>query len=320
MSELKGAQKRWNWINGWLAAGLHACIAGTGLRVDGEVSVEELLARYCRQMRAGMVGGAAGPPVEEWEIEYVFHLEEELWGVDWRDYVRFFPREGEEARPLQTFHFVLAFYLVERCLKLLAEQGERYKLSHRSLRRRMFGREQGLLTVKLPWALEAMGAPFFLYGSTSRVGVVGGGGDKWERLRRELVSDELKRFYRAVAGREQFTDVVERGLVSARRDHLVKCYKGRQGNRLPAGTRSWWYDVLWHYSESVRYHPLAPSERSVNQPFHWNRTIRWFASVLVTGLLLIAANRGTPVVDVWRRRSGRPLSRSLGGEDRFSGV
>lgn len=311
------ARKRWDWINGWLTAALHSVVAWTAVRVDHGLSVDRFLEAYSRKVRGRVRSGTSGPPVEEWEIDYVFQLEEELWGVDWADYRLFFGKPGQRVELLETFKFVLAFYIAERCLKLLAEQGERYRLSRGKLRRRMFGSDGGVFTVEEPWAAEAMGPPFCLRGETTKVSAGSGAEREWKMLRGVAVPSELKEFYKAVTRKEHFTQIVETGLIRTRRDHLVKAFRRPRSARLPGGTKAWWYDVLWHYSESVRYHPLAPSSVSLRQPFHWNRTVRWLTSVLVSGLLLVAAERGAPVREVWHRRSGRAVWRSLGGAGRF---
>lgn len=320
MSSFQKAQKRWNWINGWLTAALHACINGAGLSVDSKLSITSLINQYSEkiQKQLAVLEGISSSVVQDWEVDYVLQLEEELWGPDWKDYTSFFSQSEQSNMLLQTFHFVLSFYIIERCLKLLVSARERYRISHRGLRRRIFGLKDGLFTVKLPQAMGAMGPPFFLAATTKRVEVVGAPYEMWGALRGEPVPQPLEQFYRAVTGKSHFVEIVEKALISTRRDHVKKTFQKKKGERLPQGTRAYWYDVLWHYSESIRYNPLLPSPESVKQPFYWNRTIRWFTSTAVTAILLIAQKRGVPINAVWRTRAKSDFGQALGGHRRFA--
>ena len=313
------AQRRWNWINGWLTAALHACIEGVGLEPREDLTIRELLEVYAEQVRRRLQDAQEqGVRAQTWEIEYIFQLEEELWGSDAETYETFFPKgRGKNELPLQTFHFVLLFYILERCLKLFIREAERYKIGHGKLRQEIFGHEKGLFSEQAVWATQAIGLPFSLLGSSSRVEELCSTGGAWEALKRCQVPKKLEEFYFATTGKKHFAEVLEAALKQARKDHLRKKF-GRTGKRLRTGVRAWWYDVLWHYSESVRYHALVPSGMTMQQPFYWNRTVRWFGSVALTGLLLVAEQMGVGVGRVWERRSGR-ITQLLGGRRRFFG-
>lgn len=312
------AGRRWNWINGWLTAALHACIGAMNLRPNNTLSIDELLSTYSQEMRRKLQNVPVSQPVEveEWELKYIFHLEEELWGPDADTYRTFFPSTGgTNAVLLQTFHFVLLFYIVERCLELFVKREDRHQIGHGRLRRKIFGHEDGLLSKRALGATQAMGLPFSLVGQTSSVEVVGSSQSEWDALKRLYVPKPLKRFYQKTTGKSHFADILEAALKQARRDFLREKF-GKSGKRLDAGVRAWWYDVLWRYSESVRYHALIPVV--VSSPFYWNRAVRWFGSVIITGLLLVADHMGAPVMDVWQDRMvNSRIARLLGQNGRF---
>lgn len=327
MNDQKAAEKRWNWINGWLTAALHACIESLDLQVNDKLAIGQLIRAYSHTVRNKLTSLSLNRDlmVQDWEIEYIFHMEEELWGVDWQDYLNFFPPSHYQQKLLQTFHFVLAFYIIERCLKMLLDESElnritykkkeqkRYQISRKTLRRCVFGSQNGLLTAQFPEMLFAMGPPFFLAATTCRTEVVGGHQKDWECLR--SAPCRLSHFYRTVTGKSHFCEVIEKALIATRRDHVVKSLK--RDKKLPPKTRAYWYDVLWHYSESIRYNPLWLPSQAKQKPYYWNRSIRWFTSIVITGLLLLAQRSGAPVGSVWKTRAKRELGKALGGDDRF---
>lgn len=237
MNELKAAEKRWNWIKDWLTAALRACVAGLKLDIDHDLSITDLITKYSCTVRQTLqqINVDKGLTVNEWEIDYIFHLEQELWGVDWRDYVSFSQPENYQQRLLQTFHFVLAFYVIERCLKLLLDQSERYRIGRKKLRKLLFGYENGLLTAQCPEVPGAMGPPFFLAANTRRAKVVGGCQKSWDILKGEQVPKSLLRFYQSVTGKDHFCEIVERALIATRKDHLLKS----SGKKLPRRARAY---------------------------------------------------------------------------------
>ncbi|NGO39042.1 hypothetical protein G4L39_06480 [Limisphaera ngatamarikiensis] len=319
MSRVKEAQKRWDWINGWLAAALHACIRGTKLSVSPSLTITEVLKEYSRKVRGGLQGGRSvlSTVVEDWESDYVFQLEQELWGADWQHYINFFPGKNQASVHLQTFHFVLCFYVVERCLKLLVNQTERYKISRGRLRQWIFGKDKGLMSVQWPKGMRALGLPFCLAATTRNVEVPDVARARWQMLGQESLEGDILRFYRATTGKAHYVEIVEAALRNAHEDHLTKSFRKRKGEKLPDATRAYWYDVLWHYSEAIRYRPLLPSQHGMAHPYYWNRTVRWFTSVVITGLLLMAQSMGASVARVWDARTQDGLWHALGGNGRF---
>lgn len=312
-------QRRWHWLNGWLTAALNASVIDGGVSVGPGLTVTDFMTHYSYQVRNKLdmthLGGVRFS-AQDWELEYIFHLEEEMWGPDWAEYAAFYPPPSLGPKTLETFRFVLLFYIAERCLKLFLNCKERYSTGRKGMRRKLFGKDEGLFTVKAPELLWAMGAPFYLVGSTKSVRVVGGDGASWRTLRSATIPTKLQQFYHAMTGKEHFADIVETALRRAREDHLAKSLRKKKGEPLPCGTEATWYDVLWHYSESVRYNPFVP--RDVTDSFYWNRTVRWFTSLLITGLLRIASSAGAPVIPVWQERHFSSLWNALGGNNRFS--
>lgn len=319
MSDRGATERRWNWINGWVTAALHTSIAQLNLSVSASLAINDFVCKYSATVRNALddLGLNDGPHVSCAELDYVFHMERELWGVDWDHFARFFPAHDETEGLLQTFHFVLSFYIIERGLKLLLPESERYQVGRKGLRRRIFGYQDGLLIVQIPGALDAMGFPFCLLANTETVAPRDGASEMWNKLKQTQVHNDLVNFYEKTTGKHHFCDIIEAALIAARRRHLPKAVKtGKQG-RLPSHTRAVWYDVLWHYSESLRYKPLVVTLQAKQKPFYWNRSIRWFTSLAITGLLLIAQARGAPVGSAWRSYAELPLGNALGGSNRF---
>ena len=121
------------------------------------------------------------------------------------------------------------------------------------------------------------------------------------------VPEPLQAFYHRTSNGQHhhFAPILERSFIRARADFLVQKFKRSNKKRLPSGTYAWWYDVLWHYSESMRYRAVQPSHHAQTRPFFWNRSIRWFASMTVTGLLNIVARRVSLVKTEWQRMQQR---------------
>jgi len=295
------AQKRWDWINGFLTASLHACIDYLNLRVSN-LGFPDFINAYVDVVRNNLPNQLPQITVNQQDLGYIFHLESELWGSDYQLYITFFqPREDETIQfPLQTFHFVLSFFIIERCLNLFLPESLRQS-GRKGRRRYLFGYQNGLFSIRRPQLLEAMGPPFFLCANTQTVQTVGNAGNIWNSLWQASIHPSLQGFYQSVSGgnHNHFCSIIEAAFIRTRNTHIVATF--RQGNkRLPQGTRAWWYDVLWKYSESIRYNPLMPSRQSLAHPFFWNRSIRWFTSLVVTALLEIIAASNNVVDQVWR--------------------
>lgn len=294
------AQKRWDWINGFLTASLHACISHLNLNVSS-LNFQDFIDAYVRIVRNNLPNQLPQVTVNQQNLEYIFHLESELWGSEYQHYASFFQqREGESVQsPLQTFHFVLSFFIIERCLNLFLPEDLRQS-GRKKRRRYLFGYQNGLFSVRHPQLIEALGPPFFLCANTQTVQFVGNAGDIWNHLRQASIPPSLQGFYQSVSSRNHnhFCSIIEAAFIRTRKTHIFKTFV-QQNRRLPQGTRAWWYDVLWKYSESIRYNPLVPSRQSLEHPFFWNRSIRWFTSFVLTGLLQIIARSNSLVANTW---------------------
>ncbi|MDD5453311.1 MAG: hypothetical protein PHZ21_03405 [Candidatus Bipolaricaulis sp.] len=310
---------RWNWINAFLTAALNAAIAHSS-RTPGQIpeTLGEFITDYVKTVRSGLRPPYPAITRKPGELEYIFHLESELWGSDWKHYVRFFAtEESRNCQPLQTFHFALAFFTIERCLALfLPDEKKKWGERGRASRRRdLFGREHGVFSVNCPHCLEAMGPPFFLCADGKQATAVGTATTVWSKLTQTPVPPELRQFYRATSRYEHFAPILEAAFVRTHASHLPKALN-KDKKPLPPGTRAWWYDVLWRYSESIRYGHLVPTSEACESPFFWNRSIRWFTSLTITGLLTIAAAAEPSVAGIWE--SCRRKNPVLGGV--FEGV
>ena len=104
------------------------------------------------------------------------------------------------------------------------------------------------------------------------------------------IPDSLRSFYRANTGKDHYKTIIEIGLKNTREKlprHILPRTKPKELRKKCSGLKATWYDAMWIYSESIRYHPVCPSEQSLRNPFYWNRTIRWLTSALVSGLFFI---------------------------------
>lgn len=308
--------RRWNWINAFLAAALNATMEYCNNAPRNDLTFQEFISNYVNLVRDRLRCPFPDVTFELGELAYVFQLEGELWGSDWEIYTSFFPTEEHERRqPLQTFHLVLAFFTIERCLAAFQPPERKANTGRKGRRRDLFGWEHGVFSVRYPHCLEAMGPPFFLCANTSGAIGVGQATDLWLELRERPVPDRLQEFYAATSGYQHFAPILEKALINTRKDYLPKVLP-KDGRRLPHGTRAWWYDVLWRYSESVRYRLIMPAPEAQERPFFWNRSIRWFTSLTITGLLTIAAESEPSVRNSWE--SCRRRNPVLGGV--FEGV
>jgi len=316
----QAAQKRWDWINAFLTATLHAVIEYLGLQVHRELDFQEFIRAYIQRVQTRLQGTSVPalprtPSLEE--LRYIFHLEGEVWGIHWARYTAFFDTgtpssddstdSSNNGEILETFRFVMAFFVIERCLDLFLEESEIGELGRGMRRRKFFGRANGLFAVQARPLLASLGPPFFLYANTRRAIPLPMERVTWQSLQEVSVPEPLRAFYhRASNGRHHhFASILERSFVRARTDFLVQKLRRRNQKRLPPGVYAWWYDVLWRYSESIRYRPVLPSSYMQQHPFFWNRSIRWFTSMVVTGLLNIVARQSSLVKTEWQHMQRR---------------
>jgi hypothetical protein len=300
------ATRRWNWINAFLTASLHAAIVNLDKQVNQNYTFKDLIQDYINHL--GNIINKFSPSMipqnygQKDEIEYIFHLESEVWGVDWQRYFFFFDNFGQNQLPvLQTFHFVISFYAIERCLSTFQPLQRRANGTGRKGRRRdLFGYENGIFSKQYPHILDLMGPPFYLRANTVNVETSDESIQAWQSLKSSIIPLNLQTFYQITSGHDHFTDILKASFVSTRKTHLPANLNKKQQKQLPRQTRAWWYDVLWKYSESLRYNRVLPSKPVQEYPFFWNRSVRWFTSLTLTGLLFIAAQSNPMIAETWQ--------------------
>ena len=221
--------------------------------------------------------GAVGKQVDfVTELCCLYNWESDIWGADYARYIHRRQQLVSDALTdyFQTFRLVNLFYIVERCLKLL---GYAFRLgpltyrTHRSLRDKAHS-----------WLFEATsgrpalanGFPFPFNVAANTVHVVQGR-DHLERHHGYKVrgpdSDVLGSKWRG----QNYSHLIERYLVRTRKWYRQWKRKTKRRKRLKFTVSL--FDLLWHYSESCRYRPIAPS---VPYPsvFLCNMNMRWIAS------------------------------------------
>lgn len=314
--------QRWNWINAFLTASLHASISGAEQQVNPFFSFGDFLNGYSKRVndRLQVITNDDIPlniTFEEEELAYIFHLESELWGVDWKKYVNFFSDNSTSCVLLRTFDFVLSFFVIERALSLFIPNN----LSRKQNRQYLFGYQDGLFSVKYPRLLKIMGAPFYLYANTSKTFPLQDCHVHWSRVKLTPISTEIESFYISNTTYKHFSKIIEAAFINTRKTHLTSqlSREKKKKTKVLKNVKAWWYDVLWNYSESIRYHPVLPSEKSLENPFYWNRSVRWFTSLTLTGLLLILNRCNSKVNQVWSScvQKNEVLQRVFDGVDRF---
>ena len=304
------ATQRWNWINAFLTASLHAAIVNLRQQPTPAFTFKDLMQKYIGRLCNALskLPQSEIPPNsgEKDEIEYVFHLESEVWGNDWECYFSFFDNSGQNQRILQTFGFVISFYAIERCLATFQPIQRRVNGTGRKGRRRdLFGYENGIFSAQYPHISDLMGPPFYLRANTRRVEASSNSIQAWQSLKQKNVPPNLRAFYETTSGHAHFTNILETSLISTRKTHLPANLREKKQKRLHRQTRAWWYDVLWKYSESLRYNRVLPSRTAQEYPFFWNRSVRWFTSLTLTGLLFIAAQNNPLVAQAWQSIYGQ---------------
>lgn len=138
--------QRWNWINAFLTASLHAAIADLSRELSPSFSFKDFIQVYSERLsnELPVIDSKDLPSItlQKDELLYIFHLESELWGHDWERYYLFLEGDRSSSKNgqpiLQTFHFVLAFYMIERCLCLF-QSPDRRTSSRKGRRRDLFG-------------------------------------------------------------------------------------------------------------------------------------------------------------------------------------
>ncbi len=307
------AKKRWDWINGFLTACLHSLFEELSIQIHSKLNFSEFHDKYVRYFQTNYnllkqksnVNYFYSLNIPQHSLSYIFHLEEEIWGANWQNYLNFFPSSRTNYEPLQTFAFVHSFFLLERCLELFINS-EKKDYGRKKFRRKLFGREHGIFSKRYPELLEILGPPFYLSSNTQTLLPLGNEYKKWSSIKQCAIPHDLENFYYKTTRKTHFTQILKSSFINTRKRHLKEQFqtlhkKSHKSPRLPRSLRAYWYDVFWNYSESFRYHSLIPSEYSINNPFFWNRSVRWFTSVSITGLLMILAPFHPIISQTWNK-------------------
>ena len=296
MPSLEG-EYRFLRINAFLAASLNAALAASKIRPTRNLTFQDANQQYIADVLLRSMTISNYPPIylREKDANYLFHLESELWGIDFRNYAYFISQRRGASEVLETFKLVHSFMLMERWLHqtfLSPEQrkeNETHKPGRASKRRLIFGKDRGLLTCKHKDCLAALGSPFCLLGSTSGASHITVGSTEWAGLHATSIPTSLQNFYEFASGQRHFCPIVEGAYKSAREKLPRQIWPSEK--RIPRkktkGLKSTWYDVWWIYSESVRYRALHPAQVYLSQPFHWNRSLRWCTSLMISGFLCL---------------------------------
>lgn len=239
------------------------------------------------------------------DFYYLYDLEAELWGAAPAQFLDCTKVDQQVA--LEPFRLVLLFYLVERALKLLLGHlgflnYEQDNHSHARIREAAYTHlfEPPHLARWLPF-------PFNLTALSRRL--VHGQADY---LRHAAYYVDPYHF--RTIGKTHYTGVLESALCQAvgwqRERHT------HQG-RLPArgSLQAFFFDPLWHYSESYRYRlPLAGDTLRQN-PFYWSLNLRWLGSALLglseLWLYTLSARRMRDTWQTYTQQSRSPALRAI---------
>jgi hypothetical protein len=291
-------QWRFDWINAFVTASVNAVLAELKIHLGPTLAFDTVNNDYLANVQKATSQISSFPAFHlgDQQLEYLFHLESELWGSLCSHYSYLIGGPLPRHCVLETFKFTHAFFSLERWLRGFSTVSQQ---KARHYHRNALFDNSGIFTSQFKDCLAALGSPYNLLSSTTSVKPILGQG--WTSLSSTPVPNALSAFYRRVSRQRHnhFSSIIESSFKSTRRK-LAKHVRARRGTR---GLRATWYDVLWIYSESIRYRNLWPSQISASRPFYWNRCVRWCTSLMITGLLELASKSdGTGRIPVlWRR-------------------
>jgi len=316
------AEKRFGWINGFINAFLNALFIDLEItgREYSSLTIPDFLTRYVNKMHERQSEHSSWPTIQKHnlnkkELNYLFQLESELWGEDYENYITFFPKPNRPHNSiLQTFLFVHGFFLIERWLDLFIKGSGRIsrKTGRLNKRKLLFG-EKGFFIEKYSHLSMIMGYPANLCSTVSKIFPIYQVNDGWNIHKNSTIPNDLKQFYRSISNNKycHYSEIIESALINSRKKlprHIFPRKNTRELRKFCRRLRATWYDVLWIYSESFRYHPVCPSDYCFENPFYWNRTIRWLTSAIVTGLLFLiqkSLSDNKLLEDCWTRTKRR---------------
>lgn len=85
-------QKRWDWVNGFVTAMLHAILVTNNINVSHDLNFTSAIQLFLESIKSryNEMAFISFPCVysqSDNEILYLFHLEAELWGPNWKKYI-----------------------------------------------------------------------------------------------------------------------------------------------------------------------------------------------------------------------------------------
>jgi len=285
------------------------------------LTISDFLTRYVNKMNERQSEHRTWPTIQKSnldkkELTYLFHLEGELWRQNNEKYITFFANPDQShSSMLHTFLLVHGFFLIERWLDLFLNIENRIsEKSGRSKRRKLLFGKDGLFTKKYSHLSMIMGYPANLCSTASKIFPIYQENDSWNIHQSATIPVRLEQFYLSSTNNKhhQYSTIIEVALIKTReklpRHIFGQKIKTRELRKKCRRLRATWYDVLWIYSESFRYHPVCPSDYCFGNPFYWNRTIRWLTSAIVTGLLFLiqkSLSDNRLLEDCWTRTKRR---------------
>lgn len=268
--------RRFDWLNAFISATLNATLTTADVRCTPSLTFAQVNARFAEAVRNRLKNVTVpGAHFTESELRFRFLMEAELWGPDNDDYTTFFAPD-KKTLLLQPMKFVDAFFLLERWLHSFDKSDH----GRGQFRKGLFG-DQGVFAAHFCEAYAALGIPFGLIVSEPHSPRVPGKYNRqWSQFRIQNVEPALAKFYEHATGRAHPREIILQAFHYAQH-WLVQRYTKNPNPRVV------WYDVIWAFSESVRYSDVLPKDEIQHRPFYWNRDIRWCFSLLTTGLLVL---------------------------------
>ncbi|RKY99513.1 MAG: hypothetical protein DRQ10_06055 [Candidatus Hydrothermota bacterium] len=177
--------------------------------------------------------------------------------------------------PLEPFRLILLFYLIERALKLMLRYfkyltTEDKNLTHSKIRdtvyQKFFDNSKGLIA-----KFDALPFPFNL--SVLDKSIEHGEED----LQYHKNNFPGGRHFRGI-GKDHYADVIKAALFRA---VSWRHHRKRNSREHKGVVSAFFFDPLWHYSESYRYRvPLADNFIRRNS-FYWGLNLRWLGSIFL---------------------------------------
>lgn len=338
------AENRWRSVTAWtisqldvlLHESLLAPYPGLHIRqalLHYSAVVKNRLANYLRKHKSipciheDRTESSANCSIKPWEIDFLFSLEAELWGPHPTLYEQLHPFDHLPNTMPEYFRFPIFFYLVERTMTLFDTE-DRYNKSRSKFCEKVIekcvqkiypilGETLSLcISVERPEIFVCRGHES---SETSNDIVAQQDSDVlyWGESDGTKLQNQSSYFASLIFGLsgKSAISVLRKAFENTRKVKLSEKNKKKKHS----GNYFGWYDVLWHYSESMRYRPVHGIDLPAGAVFYGNLAPRWLGTLLLTGFLRILMESGAPVETRWERFSRRApqFYELMGGEARF---